>query len=276
MKTLFLMLVIGSCLLAQAADPNSTETADPTAKPIIVASVKEAAKLPATDDTFNITVFDADPTAKKLNINTATVEAVKTFTENKPLNLVIATVDAAKSSPFKGKIVRVQAASGNRSEMFTLENVKLTSLLGNEFITGTAVKYDNDLFSGLEVYINLRDVLIIVAMTPDQAKKFNEARPHQPQQRANPPQPSYPSPMPPPGWNSPPQYNPPGGQGYPQPGFNPQPPGQGPYTPPQGNNPQPWNNPPPGWWNPQPQGPYMPGNNPQQGSPTGPGGRPQE
>lgn len=157
MKTLFLMLVIGSlCLAARAADPDDNK---PTEKHIIVTTVKEAHKLPAATasktpeakgESYNITVFDADPTAKKLNINTASDKAIKF--------LIAANAEAAQPTPFKDKIVRVQVAAGNRNEIFTLENVRLTTLLGSEFIVGTAVKYGTDRFSGLEVYLKLRDV----------------------------------------------------------------------------------------------------------------------
>jgi len=256
-KRLIMMvaLVIGSCILAEAAEPNTT---DETL--FANGTVVEATKPSTSNSTQAAIKFLSAVEEAKPSPNSGT-HAVIQFRN---------AADAARSPPFKDKIVRVQAASGNRTEIFTLENVKLTSLLGTEFLTGTAVKYDNDRFSGLEVYLNLRDVLTIVAMTPDQAKKFNEARSNQPQQRINSPQPSYPTPYtPPPGWTPP---YPPGGQG---PYNNPlqvpyQQPGQNPNTPPQGYNPQPWNNPPPGWWNPQPQGPNMPGNNPQQGGPSGP------
>ncbi len=121
MKTLFLMLVIGPCLLAQAADPNDNT---PTEKKIIVTTVKEAVKLPAAtaDKTpdFNITVVEtADPTAKKLNLKTATVEGVRALADKKPMKFVLTTVDAAKPTPFKDKIVRVQAVAANLTQIFT-------------------------------------------------------------------------------------------------------------------------------------------------------------
>jgi len=278
--------VIGSCLVARAADQNANKAADPTtsdsAQHVIVTNVKKAATLPAAAggqtadpaDSYNITVFEStDPKTKKLNINTATADEVKAVTDNKPVKLVITTTNAAKTTPFSGKIVRVQAMAGNRTEIFTLENVRLTSLLGNEFIVGTAVKYGNDRFSGLEVYLNLRLVLTIVAMTPEQAKHFNESRQprsgqgpsNPPQQGNNPPQGPYNPPrgpyVPLPGqgpYNPPSPFSPPAGQGFPQPGFNPPPglypqQGQGPYTPPQGYNPPPGTYPqPPG------QGPFNP------------------
>ena len=263
MKTLFLMLVIGPYLAAQAADPNDNK---PTEKQIIVTSVKEAVKLPAAtaDKTadFNVTIVDpADPTARKLNLKTATVEGVKARTDSTPMKFVLTTVDAAQPTPFKDKIVRVQALAANRTEIFTLENVKLTTLLGSEFITGKAVKYRNDRFSGTEVYLNLRDVLTIVAMTPEQAKKFNEARPRRPsnvpqggQGQFNPPQGGQGPSVPPQG-----PYMP----GSNPPGFNPQPPGQGPYTPMPGFNPQS----PGGQYNPQRGYNPQPGNYPPQGGP---------
>jgi hypothetical protein len=162
---------------------------------------------------------------------------------NKPTKLVLTAVDAAKLSPFRDKIVRVQAVAGNRTEIFTLEKVRLTSLLGSEFIVGTAVKYGTDRYSGLEVYLNLRDVLTIVAMTPEQAKKFNESGP-QPRSGQGP-------------WNQPQGFNP-------QQGYNPPQRGQGPYNPPQG-----WNPPQGGQWRnspPQPPGYNQPqGSNPSQG-----------
>ena len=257
MKTLFLMLVIGSCLVAQAADPNDNT---PTEKKIIVTTVKEAVKLPTitADKTadVNITAVDAaNPTAT--NIKTATVEGVRALTDKKPMTFILTTVDAAKPTPFKDKIVRVQALAANRTEIFTLENVKLTTLLGNNFIVGTAVKYRNDRFSGTEVYLTLRDVLTIVAMTPEQAKKFNEARPRRPSNQ--PPRGQGPF-VPPQGYFPPqgpymPGFNPqqPGqGPSLPQPGFNPQPP-RGQYNPPQGFNFQPGFNRPQGG-----QGPNMP------------------
>src|SRR5208337_3363667 len=141
-KQLLMMvaLVIGSSVLAEAAEPNTTDE----------------------------TLFANGPA----------VEAAKPSTSSSTQAVIrfLNAVDAAKPTPFKDKIVRVQVAAGNRNEIFTLENVRLTSLLGNDFIVGAAVKYDNDRFSGLEVYLNLRDVLTIVAMTPAEAKKFNEAR----------------------------------------------------------------------------------------------------
>jgi hypothetical protein len=269
MKKSFLLafVIIGSCIWARAADPDDSK---PTEKKIIVTTVKEAHKLPASTaskapeakgESYNITVFDAaDGTPKRVNVNTATDKAIKF--------LIAANAEAAQPTPFKDKIVRIQAAAGNRSEIFTLENVKLVSLLGNEFITGTAVKYRNDRFSGLEVYLNLRDVLTIVAMTPEQAKKFNEMQPRR--GPYNPPQGNQ-GPYNPPQGNqgpyNPPQgnqgpYNPPqGGQGP----YNPPQGGQGPYNPPQGGQ-GPYNppqggqgpyNPPQGPYNP-PQGPYNP------------------
>ena len=173
---------------------------------------------------------------------TITSDAVKANSK-KPMTFVLTAVDAAKPTPFTDKIVRVQAVAGNRTEIFTLENVKLTTLLGNNFITGTAVKYRNDRFSGSEVYLNLRDVLTIVAMTPEQAKKFNESRPrrssNQPQRGQGPfvPPQGYFPPQGPymPGFNP---QQPEQGPSLPQPGFNPQPP-RGQYNPPQGFNFQP-------------------------------------
>lgn len=101
MKTLFLMLVTGPCLLAQAADPNDSK---PTEKQIIVTTVKEAVKLPATNDTPNITLFEAaDQTDKRLNVNTASNKAIKF--------LIAANAEAAQPTPFKDKIVRSSSLS---------------------------------------------------------------------------------------------------------------------------------------------------------------------
>jgi hypothetical protein len=261
MKTPLLLafVLIGSCLVAHAADPSTTKNAQ-TAK--------------AADPTANknaewydyVTVIEStDRTTRKLNINAATAAEVTVTIDNKPLNLVIATTDAAKTTPFKDKIVRVQVAAGNRNEIFTLENVRLTSLLGNEFIVGTAVKYGNDRYSGLEVYLNLRLVLTIVAMTPQQAKHFNEMqRPRSGQGASNPQQQGN---NPPQGPSNPPQSGP----FVPPPGQGPYNPLQGPYNPPQGPSNPPQVYPPQGPSSPPQRGPsILEGGPPLPGQPNTP------
>ena len=240
-------LVMGSCIWARAADPNTTD--EMLFENGGTVKVADASAINSQQPVHVTIVKAGDPKATKLLI----------------------TTDAAKPTPFKDKIVRVQVASGNRNEIFTLENVRLVSLLGNEFIVGTAVKYGTDRFSGLEIYLNARLVMTIVAMTPEQAKKFNEMQ----QPRFVPPTGNPPSPFNPQPGNQPQRgrstleggpplpgqrpYNP----STPPPGINPQPPGQGPYTPPQGANPpqggQGPYNPPQGFNPPQGgQGPYNP------------------
>jgi len=271
-----------------AKQPATAKAAEPTVKKAVKLNGQVTGNMTLTLDAAKqpAIIRAADPTVKsdgkqeaRITGNVTVASDAVVQSAEKPVK-VSAFVENTKTdaSPFKDKIVRVQALAANRTEIFTLENVKLTTLLGSQFITGTAVKYRNDRFSGTEVYLNLKNVLTIVAMTPEQAKKFNEAKPRRPSGQPQRGQGPFVPPQGPymPGFN--PQQP---GQGpyFPQPGFNPQRPGfqfnppQG-YIPPQGFNPPqggPGQNIPPQGFNP-PQGgqgqnnpPQLPNNNPPQG-----------
>jgi len=275
-------LVIGSRILAAAAEPNTTderlfengtavEAADPKDKndsrPVNVITVKAAEPTANnSEQPVYVTIVKAsDPKATKVNVLTAREEA-KT---------------PANNTPFAGKIVRVQMTGGTRNEVFVLENVKLTTLKGgSEFLVGTCIN-DGSPYEGLKVHLNLRLVASYIPMTPKQWKHFSEMRPRRPST----------GPFNPPAGNNPRQggpgpFNPPqGGQGP----FIPFPGRPGPYTPPQGGQgpftpfpggPGP-NTPPqggPGAYTPSPggPGPYIPfpGGPGQNNSPQPPGYNP--
>jgi len=252
MKTFYLMLLIGPCLVAQAAEPNDSKPSTgtlPAATPAVEPPTPNQPRTPSTVPTFTPAVE-----SPSVNLPRTLTPAVGIPAWVLPPAPSYVPAAATVAAPFKDKIVRVQASVGNRSHTFVLENVKLTSLLGTEFIVGTGVKNENDRYFGLDVYVNLRDVHTIVAMMPEQAKKFNEEQSRRPP-GFNPGGPFIPSPGGPPTVPQSPYAPPPGS--YPTPGYNPpaapNPPQGQPYSPPPGYNLQST------WQNPQPpQGPYTP------------------
>jgi len=211
MKTFCLILIIGSCLAAQAADPNDSKPSTRTVPAVAPVVETAAPSLPSMTRVETTT-----PTPPPITVPALT-PAVESPSVNLPRTLTPAVgipawvlppaptyvpAVATVAAPFKDKIMRVEATIGYRNQVFTLENVKLTSLLGTEFLVGTGVKNENDRYFGLEVYVSMRDIHTIIAMTSEQAKKFDEQRPGRRQS------------------NLPPGFNP-GGPLIPSPGSNP-------------------------------------------------------